>query len=103
MLLRSTARTKPPRHPLAIVGVPEPKWGEVGVAVCVLRQGARLSEGAMLEWLASRVARYKLPKRVFFWDALPKSGYGKVPKTMVKDELRRRGLLTSTGGLHAPH
>ena len=34
----------------------------------------------MLEWMATRVARYKLPKRVFFWDALPKSGYGKVPK-----------------------
>jgi fatty-acyl-CoA synthase len=40
---------------------------------------------------------------VFFWDALPKSGYGKVPKTLVKEELRRRGLLTSSGGLHAPH
>lgn len=79
---------------VAIVGVPDPKWGEVGVAVCVLRDGAQLEEAAMLEWMASRVARYKLPKRVFFWDALPKSGYGKVPKTMVKDELRRRGLVT---------
>jgi fatty-acyl-CoA synthase len=57
----------------------------------------------MLEWMASRVARYKLPKRVFFWDALPKSGYGKVPKTLVKDELRRRGLLTPSGELHAQH
>ena len=86
---------------VAIVGVPDPKWGEVGVAVCVLREGAQLDEAAMLEWMGSRVARYKLPKRVFFWDALPKSGYGKVPKTLVKEELRRRGLLTSSGGLHA--
>ena len=86
---------------MAIVGVPDPKWGEVGVAVCVLREGAQLDEAAMLDWMGSRVARYKLPKRVLFWDALPKSGYGKVPKTLVKEELRRRGLLTSSGGLHA--
>jgi fatty-acyl-CoA synthase len=43
--------------------------------------------------MASRIARYKLPRQVVFWDALPKSGYGKVPKQMVKDELRRRGVI----------
>jgi fatty-acyl-CoA synthase len=88
---------------VAIVGVPDPKWGEVGVAVCVLRDGAQLDEDAMLEWMAGRVARYKLPKRVFFWDALPKSGYGKVPKKLVKEELARRGLLTASGELRAQH
>jgi fatty-acyl-CoA synthase len=75
----------------------------VGVAVCVLREGAQVDEAAMLEWMGSRVARYKLPKRVFFWEALPKSGYGKVPKQLVKDELSRRGLLTTSGELHAQH
>ena len=34
-----------------------------------------------------------MPKRFFFWDALPKSGYGKVPKRLVRDELEARGLL----------
>lgn len=88
---------------VAIVGVPDPKWGEVGVAVCVLREGAQLDEKALLDWMSTRVARYKLPKRVFFWEALPKSGYGKVPKNLVKEELCRRGLLSSAGELHAPH
>jgi fatty-acyl-CoA synthase len=88
---------------VAIVGVPDPKWGEVGVAVCVLREGVQMHETAMLEWMSTRVARYKLPKRVLFWDALPKSGYGKVPKALVRDELGRRGLLTPAGELHAQH
>jgi fatty-acyl-CoA synthase len=34
-----------------------------------------------------------MPKRFFFWDALPKSGYGKIPKRLVRDELEARGLL----------
>ena len=41
----------------------------------------------------AKVPRYKMPKRFFFWDALPKSGYGKVPKRLVRDELEARGLL----------
>ena len=42
-------------------------------------------------------ARYKMPKRFFFWEALPKSGYGKVPKRLVRDELEARGLLDLGG------
>jgi fatty-acyl-CoA synthase len=53
--------------------------------------------------MATRVARYKLPRRVFFWDALPKSGYGKVPKKLVKEELARRGLVSASGELRAQH
>ena len=51
--------------------------------------------------LLPKVPRYKMPKRFFFWEALPKSGYGKIPKRMVRDELEARGLLdldkTKTG------
>lgn len=77
---------------VAVLGMPDPQWGEVGVAVCVLRSGSRLDEAQLLEWMSTRIARYKIPKRVYFWDELPKSGYGKVPKRLVKDELARRGV-----------
>ncbi len=43
------------------------------------------------------MTRYKMPKRFFFWEALPKSGYGKVPKRMVRDELEARGHLAEMG------
>lgn len=86
------------QHPaiaeVAVLGVPDPKWGEVGVAVCVRRNGMPLSESALLAWLDDKVARYKLPRRVVFWDALPRSGYGKVPKRLVRDELLARGELS---------
>jgi fatty-acyl-CoA synthase len=79
---------------VAIVGVPDPFWGEVGIAVCVPREGAtEVSELELATFLAAKVPRYKMPKRFFFWDALPKSGYGKIPKRLVRDELEARGLL----------
>lgn len=78
---------------VAIVGVPDPIWGEVGIAVCVPRPGAALDEEQLLSWLAPKVARYKLPKRVFFWEELPRSGYGKITKKLVRAELEARGCL----------
>jgi fatty-acyl-CoA synthase len=89
--------THPAIGEVAIVGVPDPFWGEVGIAVCVAREGASaVTEADMAVFLAAKVPRYKMPKRFFFWDALPKSGYGKIPKRLVRDELEARGLLDLT-------
>jgi fatty-acyl-CoA synthase len=86
--------THPDIGEVAVLGVPDPVWGEVGVAVCVPREGAgQVTEAQMAAFLAPKVPRYKMPKRFFFWDALPKSGYGKIPKRLVRDELEARGLL----------
>ena len=79
---------------VAVLGVPDPVWGEVGIAVCVLREGAApVGERELAGWLSAKVPRYKMPKRFVFWNALPRSGYGKVPKRLVRDELEARGLL----------
>jgi fatty-acyl-CoA synthase len=86
--------THPAIGEVAVLGVPDPFWGEVGIAVCVPREGqGAVSELELAAFLATKVPRYKMPKRFFFWEALPKSGYGKVPKRLVRDELEARGLL----------
>ena len=69
----------------AVLGIPDPKWGEKGVAICVLRDGARLSESEVREFMAAKIASYKLPKEVYFWDSLPKSAYGKITKKQVRE------------------
>ncbi len=85
------------KHPAiaeaAILGVPDATWGEVGVAVCVARPGETVDEAALIAWLSAEVARYKLPKRIFFWDELPKSGYGKITKRAIREGLEARGSL----------
>ncbi len=67
-----------------VVGMPHPKWGETGVAVLVPRDGACIDAAAVLAQCEGRLAKYKRPARVVVWDALPKSGYGKVVKADVK-------------------
>jgi acyl-CoA synthetase (AMP-forming)/AMP-acid ligase II len=72
----------------AVLGVPDPDWGEVGVAVCVPRAGSDITAEDVRAWLAPKLSRYKLPKRLLFWDELPKSGYGKIAKRVIKDRLQ---------------
>lgn len=80
----------------AVLGVSDPVWGEVGVAVCVARAGADTAALDLSAWLDGKMARYKIPKRFFFWDEMPKSGYGKITKKMIREELERRGLLKTS-------
>jgi fatty-acyl-CoA synthase len=84
--------THPAVAEIAVLGVPDPKWGEIGVAVVVSRDPALQAE-ALLAHLEGRCAKYRWPRHVFFWDALPKSGYGKIAKKDVREMLYTRGDL----------
>ena len=77
----------------AVVGVPDSQWGEVGIAVVVPRAGEELSPESLTAALAGSLARYKHPRRIVVWQELPKSGYGKVPKSLIRKLLAERGEL----------
>ena len=77
----------------AVLGIPDPVWGEVGIAVCVAHPGADPGAIDLKAFLQEKIARYKLPKTVVFWDAMPKSAYGKITKKMIREELERRGEM----------
>ena len=76
----------------AVVGLPHPRWGEAGVAAIVPKPDAAPEEADLLAHLGPRLARYKHPLRVVVWEALPKSGYGKVPKMLVRQRLEAEGV-----------
>jgi len=71
----------------AVVSAPDPKWGEVPAAVVVCKPGAALGCDDLVDFLARRIARFKLPRIIEFADGpLPKTGTGKI----VKRELREQ-------------
>jgi len=70
---------------VAVVGVPDPKWQEVGKAIVVLKAGQQLSEDEILAYLQDKLARYKIPKSVAFIDKLPRNDIGKVVKRQLRE------------------
>ncbi len=73
--------THPAIAEVAVIPQPDPRWGEVGLAVVVLRQAGVLTEQDVLAYCDGQLARYKIPKRVAFADTLPRNAMGKVIKT----------------------
>ena len=69
----------------AVVGVPDPKWQEVGRAFVVVKSGQTLSEQEVIVWCQGKLARYKIPKSVVFVDTLPRTAAGKVLKRELRE------------------
>jgi acyl-CoA synthetase (AMP-forming)/AMP-acid ligase II len=85
------------RHPdireVAVVGVPDPRLGEVGAAFVVPAAGAVVDGDDVIAWSRDQMANYKVPRTVVVVDELPRNATGKV----VKDELRHH-----VGGTGSP-
>jgi len=75
----------PATHEAAVIGAPDEKWGEAVKAIVTLKEGASLTESELIEFCASKLADYKVPKSIEIRDGeLPKSATGKI----LKKELR---------------
>lgn len=82
------------QHPavseVAVFGMPDPKWGEIGMAVATAAPGQSVEGPEIEAFLRDKIASYKIPHAFHVWDEIPKSGYGKVAKRLVREELERR-------------
>ena len=72
----------------ALVGVPHPDFGEVGVAVVIAKPSATVSGDAVIAALKSQLANFKIPKKCFVVDALPRNTMGKVQKNLLRDQYK---------------
>ena len=69
---------------VCVIGVPDEQWGEAIKAVCVLKGGETVEESELIEFVASRIARYKKPRHVVFVPGIPKKPDGGVDRARVK-------------------
>ncbi|MDZ7813369.1 MAG: AMP-binding protein, partial [Ideonella sp.] len=73
---------------VAVVGSPDPEWGEAVVAFVVARPGAAVDAAALDSHVLAYLARFKRPKRYVLAESLPKNDYGKVLKTALRERLQ---------------
>jgi fatty-acyl-CoA synthase len=77
-------RSHPKVREVAVIGVPDEQWGEVGKAVIALNPGAIATADEVRAFCSGRIAKFKIPKYVEFVDALPKSESGKILKRALR-------------------
>jgi fatty-acyl-CoA synthase len=71
---------------VAIIGVPDQRWGETGMAFIVPKEGEALTEAEVLDFLKGKVSRYKFPRHLRFVDSLPMTASGKIKKVALKQK-----------------
>ena len=70
---------------VAVIGLADEKWGEIACAIVVADQG-QVSEQQIVEFCGTRLARYKMPKKVIFAEAIPRNPTGKILKRVLRDQ-----------------
>ncbi|HWG48346.1 MAG TPA: AMP-binding protein, partial [Candidatus Acidoferrales bacterium] len=76
----------PAVYEVAVIPVPDERWGEVPKAIVSLKPGMQLGDGELMEFTRSRLSHYKCPRSIEFMEVLPKTGTGKI----LKKELRKK-------------
>ena len=81
--------THPAVREVAVIPLPDPKWIEAVTAVVVRKEGATCDEEELIAHAKLKLAPFKLPKRVFFVDELPKNTAGKLLKRVLRDRFSK--------------
>jgi fatty-acyl-CoA synthase len=71
---------------VGVIGMPHEVWGEAVEAVVVVQPGEELTEEELLDWTRGRIGKYKIPKKVVFTNALPRTPTGKILKRVLRDD-----------------
>jgi long-chain acyl-CoA synthetase len=80
----------------AVIGIPDPTWGETIRAVIVKRSDAALCEQELIAWCRDRLTHFKCPTSVVLTDTLPKGGTGKIQKNVLRDRFGARAAASES-------
>jgi long-chain acyl-CoA synthetase len=83
--VEAVLHSNPAVHEAAIIGVPNPQWGEMVRAIVVLKKGAQITEEELIQYSRARMASFKKPESVVFVDELPRNPMGKVLKRVLRE------------------
>ena len=75
---------------VAVIGIHDEKWGEVPIAIASIREGQSILEEHIQNYCSSKLAKYKVPKRIIFLDELPKNATGKLDKKLMQQQYNKK-------------
>lgn len=87
--IEATLLAHPSVEEAGVFGLPDEKWGAVPVAAIKLRAGQQVEAADLLEWSATRLARYKQPARIIFVETLPRNAAGKLLRRVLREEHKK--------------
>jgi len=76
----------------ATIGVPDEKWGEMVAAIIVPKNGEAIDEEEMHRYCRDRLAGYKIPKKFFYSEVLPRNASGKILKYQLRDSFTHQEI-----------
>ena len=91
--------TSPEVADVQVIGVPDAKYGEAVMACIILKKGSKMTKEAMTDYIASHMARHKVPQYIEFVDEFPMNAAGKVLKYKMREEAAERLGLTNAAGI----
>jgi malonyl-CoA/methylmalonyl-CoA synthetase len=74
----------------AVIGIPDPDFGEVGVAIVIAKKGGVIDPAKIIASMKSSLANFKVPKQCFVIDALPRNAMGKVQKNILREQYAKK-------------
>lgn len=83
--VENAVTSHPAIEEVAVIGIPDARWGEAVAAIVVLKPGATIDADALIAWTRERIARYKCPRSVHVVAALPRNASGKVLRRTLRE------------------
>jgi fatty-acyl-CoA synthase len=81
----------------AVIGIPDPQWGEIGMAIIAVKPGESLSRAEIAAHCAKNLARFKCPRLIRFVDALPRNATGKIHKPTLRKQFAQPSAIDIAG------
>jgi fatty-acyl-CoA synthase len=84
--IEDSLRGHPKVADVGVIGFPDEKWGEAVKAVAVLKEGEELTEEDLIQWCQGRIGKFKIPRKVIFTEAIPRTPTGKILKRLLREQ-----------------